>query len=456
MNIISKELTILISIPITLVLLSNAISFGQSTDTVRFVNQQNTIDSLTQQIEALQYTELVQSMSQRSLLTPNYLIDLKALIARQAYNFWAENPTEVFISHLNIYLALHDANKYFEYDSINHTYYNQIKEHKKLVISIVCGTDSDEFYSASSDGKILKWDLSNLSKPPIVLFEKKVIFRSMDVSFDGKWLLAPTKEHGVLIVSTVTPSLGINNEVFIPSFSHDREIVQSAIFLPDELKYLTVTKNGEVKIKGYGLNSVKTRTGEKVRALAINTLKDEVYAGTRKGVVLIWNEKFIDRYLDIPELYAINALAISSDQRLLAIGRVKGDALIWDMENKEVVRIISGHQSAITDIDFSPDNKLLLTSSRDKTARVWDIYESKKLPLVLSDHDDWVMTASFDKSGTKIITGSKDRSIRVWPIDPKKLADRICSFSTRNLTLEEWREYVGENIAYQDTCPLSD
>jgi len=62
--------------------------------------------------KAEEQTELVMSMTQRSLVIPGYLSDLKALIAKQAYNFWSEGTTEPFISHLNVYSALHDANKY--------------------------------------------------------------------------------------------------------------------------------------------------------------------------------------------------------------------------------------------------------------------------------------------------------------------------------------------------------
>lgn len=413
---------------------------------------QNQIDSLSELVISLETTELIQSMSQRSILTPRYFEDRKSLTARQAYNFWIRNTASKFISHLNVYSALYDANKYYEYDSVENTFYNHILEHDEMVTSIVYSTEPNIFYSASSDGKILKWNESDIKKEPTVLFRDRVLYRSLDLSSDGKWLLAVTKENGVLIVDTQSNNTK-KSELSVSQVSRDSENVQAAIFLPDQLNYLTVNKKGEIKIKGYELDSIQGKTEYEIRALAVDVEKSEIYAGTIKGVVQVWNERFEESYLDIPETFAVNVLAVSPDHKLLAIGREKGDAIIWQLEEERIVRIISGHQSAITAIDFSPDNKRILTASRDATVRVWDIFDSKKFPIVLDDHNDWVMTACFDQSGTKILTGSKDKTIRIFNLDFEWMANRLCQYVNRNMTSEEWHDYVGHNFPYENTCP---
>ncbi|MFY0625960.1 MAG: hypothetical protein JXR07_06690 [Reichenbachiella sp.] len=419
-------------------------------------SQNERIKELQDELENLKYSELVQSMSQRSLLIPGYFPELKALVAAQAHQFWTKKSHEVYVSHLNIYSSLHYGNKYLGYDSLLELHYNQIKGHDALVVSIEFGHDPNVFFSAGSDGKILKWDLKNLKNPPVVLYKNREIFRSIEISYDDNWMLATTKDHGVVIIDLHATQASLSSEVPAPSYTRDPEKVQAAKFLPGQLKYLTITKAGDVKMKGYGLDSTKTRTNAKIKVIEIDGKNNDVYAGTGKGVVQIWNENFEERYLDLPELYAINALAISANQRYIAIGREKGDAIIWDMIDKKLVRTISGHQSAITDLDFSPDDKLLLTASRDGTARIWDINESKRLPIILDDHEGWVMTACFDRSGSKILTGSRDKKIRVWPLDPKELEERICEHVERNLTEEEWNEYVGQEIEYAETCVLQE
>lgn len=86
---------------------------AQSADSVDVLHER--IADLELRISTLQSTELVQSMSQRSILTPSYFYELKALIARQAFNFWKERSNEAYVSHLNIYSSLYYANKYLGY-----------------------------------------------------------------------------------------------------------------------------------------------------------------------------------------------------------------------------------------------------------------------------------------------------------------------------------------------------
>lgn len=415
--------------------------YGQAIDSLvkRLEDQANTIQSL-------QSTELVQSMSQRSLLMPSYQSELKALVAKQAYDFW-KDIDETYVSHLNIYLALYYANKYLNNEDGRNAF-NQVIGHSESVVSIQFGHDPHIFYSAGSDGKVLKWDLNRLDDVPSVVYQGPHLIRSIDLSHDGKWILVVTKDKGIVLVSLeelMSESGGV---------AYDPEPVQSAVFFPNELKYLTVSEKGQIKIKGYAVESPEIGTASsRVNALAIKSDNDDIYAGLEEGKVLVLGNGDMHQ-IEGKNNYAINALDISPDQKLLIIGRELGDAMIWDIEKKEVIRTISGHQSAVTDVDFHPDQNSVLTASRDGTVKIWDIYDPKKLPQVLDDHLSWVLTASFDPSGKKIISGSADNYIRVWPIEPSVLANRICELINRNLTEAEWNEYVGPTIPYTKTCEI--
>ena len=222
--------------------------------------------------------------------------------------------------------------------------------------------------------------------------------------------------------------------------------------MPNSSEYLSITKSGELRLKGFKIDSLKATTDKKVRTMTVSEDTRKVFAGTDEGVVQMLDAEMDESFLEIPELYRINALAISPNKKMLAIGREKGDAIIWDLENETLVRTISGHQSAIMDLHFSPDNQMLLTASRDGTSRVFEINNQRKLPMVFDDHDDWVMTATFDHSGKRAITGSKDGYIRIWELDAAVLANRICTFLRRELTEAEWTDFVGPNIPYQPAC----
>ncbi len=407
------------------------------------------IERLKARIGTLRTTELIMSMSQRSLIMPGYLTELKALIAKQAFNFWSNSDGEPYVSHLNVYSALHQANKYLDVDSTRSYAYNQVGSHTERVTSVVFGADPNSYYSASTDGKVFKWSLNNPKAIPEVVYESDKIIRSLDVSDDGRWLMAVFFQTGVALVALEQK---FGNEVLAVE---DPEPVQTAVFMPNEQKYLGVSRGGEMKVKGFQTETTQVgKTESTVLSLEVDENDGTIYAGTVKGVLESWEEQSYFGYeLGSP---AINCLDISPDGKLLAIGRERGDAILWNIEQKKLERLINGHQSAITDIEFSPNNQQLLTTSRDRTARLWDLSDSRKLPIVMDDHDDWVMTGCFDPSGRKVITGSRDEFIRTWPTDPEILADRICELVSRNMSKEEWVEFVGADIPYEKTCTRLD
>lgn len=406
-------------------------------------------------------SELVMSMSQRSLVMPGYLNELKALIAQQAYSFWKNGTVEPYVSHLNVYSALYEANKYLGFDSIKMMAYNQVGFHSKKVTSIVFGDDPNTYYSSSADGTIVKWKLIGSSIPEII-FQSDHIIRSIEVSSDGKVLMAVFYETGLALIPL---DQNLKNDIGI---LEDPEPVQTATFLPKERKYLSVSKNGELVIKGF--NAKQEHIGK--TALKVNQLKidreETVYAGTSQGVLEAWEKPYTVKESPIDDImkewkqqtyfgyelgsFAIKCLDISPNGDLLAIGRERGDVIIWNIQKKSLSRLISGHQSTVTDLQFSPDGKLLLTTSRDQTGRIWDLKDSRKLPIILDDHNDWVYAGSFSPDGNQVLTGSGDGYIRSWPVDPSYFSNRICKLVSRNMTKQEWDEFVGKDVEYVVSC----
>jgi len=81
----------------------------------------------------------------------------------------------------------------------------------------------------------------------------------------------------------------------------------------------------------------------------------------------------------------------------------------------------SGHEDAIEDVAFSPDGRMVLTGSRDGTARVWDAKTAKEL-AVLGGHDGFVRQVSFSEDGRRIFAVSPaESSQRVFDAETFKL-----------------------------------
>ena len=80
----------------------------------------------------------------------------------------------------------------------------------------------------------------------------------------------------------------------------------------------------------------------------------------------------------------------------------------------------TGHTSDLLDISWSK-NYFILTSSMDKTVRLWHI--SRKDCLCVFQHIDCVTALAFNpKNDQFFISGSLDGKIRLWNIPDKKVA----------------------------------
>jgi WD40 repeat protein len=71
------------------------------------------------------------------------------------------------------------------------------------------------------------------------------------------------------------------------------------------------------------------------------------------------------------------------------------------------------HQGVVRSAAFSPDGTRVVTTSNDKTARVWDAATGKPLTNPL-EHGGFVLRAAFSPDGTRVITASGDGTARVW------------------------------------------
>lgn len=97
-----------------------------------------------------------------------------------------------------------------------------------------------------------------------------------------------------------------------------------------------------------------------------------------------------------------------------------GTARIWQVETGQPLWVLEGHQKDIKYVTFSPNGKRVLTTSNDKTARLWNA-ETGQL-LVKLEHDNIVHHAQFNPVEPHVVvTVSQDKMARRWDANTGEL-----------------------------------
>jgi WD40 repeat protein len=106
--------------------------------------------------------------------------------------------------------------------------------------------------------------------------------------------------------------------------------------------------------------------------------------------------------------------------KLLASGSDDNTIILWDVEAKEQVGQLTGHEDPVLSVCFSPDGKLLASGSYDNTIILWDVAKGQQMGQSLIGHKADVNSVSFSPDGKLLASGSDDNTIILWDVATQK------------------------------------
>lgn len=180
-------------------------------------------------------------------------------------------------------------------------------------------------------------------------------------------------------------------------------------------------------------------TGELVASLKGHAADDEVgsvvfspdgqmlVSGGRDATIRVWSMKTKKavQVLELAPTTRVFEVAFSPDGAFFAavmfsVETGKCWSAIWNAATFELSRELKGHSNIIWSVAFSPDSRLLATSSADNSIRIWSL-ATKAKALVLRGHRGIVRRVRFSPDGTSVVSGSSDKTVRRWNVTTGEL-----------------------------------
>jgi WD40 repeat protein/tetratricopeptide (TPR) repeat protein len=113
---------------------------------------------------------------------------------------------------------------------------------------------------------------------------------------------------------------------------------------------------------------------------------------------------------------SINFAVFSQNGRQLVTVGVDGSVCTWDATTGAAKHFFLGHGDAVSHAAFNPESSLVITTSRDFTARLWETDPANSRTMPTLWHKGWVLHATFSPDGRKVLTTSSDKTACVWDI----------------------------------------
>jgi len=117
---------------------------------------------------------------------------------------------------------------------------------------------------------------------------------------------------------------------------------------------------------------------------------------------------------------AIRSVAASADGKWLVGTNNEGVCTAYEMPQRDSSimdkkKSWKAHNTYILKDAFSPNGKVLATTSADETIKLWNVSDwSEEKTLV--GHGQWVWDCAFSADSAYLLTGSSDKTARLWDL----------------------------------------
>ncbi len=311
--------------------------------------------------------------------------------------------------------------------------------HDGEVYAIAFSPDGKLLISGSGDKTACIWEVPGGRKVMCVSHYGSV--SSVAFSPDGNFAASAGEDRFIRIWAVATGEQ-------IARMNHDDTVNRIAFSLDGALLISSSNdKTSRVWDSKTGRELSKTTHDSQVYSIAISPDNQYAASGSFDGTARVWRVSTGQEISHVTHDGPVYSIFFLPGNKTMASGGGYA-AMVWDLETGKIISAIP-HEGIVQAVAISTDGKTL-ASGDDKVAHVWDIKSGMEISRVT--HGSVVDSVVFSTDGKYVVSGGYDRYARMWLWRSEDLIENACTFIPRNLTRDEWNQYLNGE-AYQAICP---
>jgi serine/threonine protein kinase len=171
----------------------------------------------------------------------------------------------------------------------------------------------------------------------------------------------------------------------------------------------------------------------KISSLKLAINQNILVSGDSKGKIRFWrwnidlglNDNNID---ELDSGSTITSIALHPILPIFASGHIDKKIRIWDRQTQELITTLSGHNLAVTDLQFSSNASLLASASQDRTIKLWQI-DNWELQHTFKGHNWAVKTVVFNADTSILASAGDGKDIKIWSLKTNQLLYNLSGHS---------------------------
>ncbi|KAG2418175.1 hypothetical protein HFD88_001276 [Aspergillus terreus] len=147
-------------------------------------------------------------------------------------------------------------------------------------------------------------------------------------------------------------------------------------------------------------------------------------SGSRDKTLIIWNLTRDEQAYGYPKRsleghsHIVSDCVISSDGAYALSSSWDKSLRLWELSSGQTTRTFVGHQNDVLSVSFSADNRQIVSGSRDRTIKLWNTLGDCKFTITDKGHTEWVSCVRFSPNPQNpvIVSAGWDKLVKVWEL----------------------------------------